>query len=68
MFALSGTTPEVDEFTDPSGSYSLVAEDEWTPILGRILDLESNMPEPGNVVGDVLIWDGTIWSAVTPVP
>lgn len=66
MFALSDTTPEVDEFADPSGSYSLVAEDEWTPILGRILDLEANMPEPGNVVGDVLIWDGTIWSAVTP--
>jgi hypothetical protein len=68
MFALSTTTPEVDEFTDPSGSYSLVAEDEWTPILGRILDLETNMPESGNVVGDVLIWDGTIWAAVTPTP
>jgi hypothetical protein len=68
MFALSATTPEVDEFTDPSGSYSLVAEDEWTPILGRILDLESNMPEPGNVVGDVLVWDGTVWTAVTPAP
>ena len=76
MFALSATTPEVDEFTDPSGSYSLVAEDEWTPILGRILELESDVAmlegnqvvPPGDTVGDVLIWDGTVWTAVTPAP
>jgi hypothetical protein len=76
MFALSDTTPEVEEFADPSGSYSLVAEAEWTPILGRILDLESGVSTlesnqvvpPGDAVGDVLIWDGTEWTAVTPAP
>ena len=68
MFALSATTPEVDEYVDPSGSYSLVAEDEWNALLQRILDLEANMPEPGSAVGDVLIWDGTNWQAVTPAP
>jgi hypothetical protein len=68
MFALSATTPEVDEFTDPSGTYSLVAEDEWTPILGRILDLEEAIPPPGNTIGDILIWDGTNWDAVDELP
>jgi hypothetical protein len=68
MFALSATTPEVDEFTDPSGSYSLVAEDEWTPILQRILDLEEAIPPPGNAIGDILIWDGTNWDAVDELP
>jgi hypothetical protein len=76
LFLLSATTPEVDEFTDPSGSYSLVAEDEWTPILGRILGIEEDVTAlegnqvvpPGDAVGDVLIWDGTVWAAVTPAP
>jgi hypothetical protein len=68
MFALSDTTPEVEEFADPSGSYSLVAEAEWTPILGRILDLEANAPPVGTEIGDVQIWDGTHWQAVTPAP
>jgi hypothetical protein len=76
LFALSATTPEVEEFADPSGSYSVVAEDEWTPILGRILELEDGVETlegnqvvpPGDAVGDVLIWDGTEWTAVTPAP
>jgi hypothetical protein len=68
FFSLSATTPEIEEFSDPSGSYSLVAEDEWTPILGRILDLEANAPPVGTEIGDVQIWDGTHWQAVTPAP
>jgi hypothetical protein len=68
LITLSTTTPEIEEFSDPSGSYSLVVEDEWTPILGRILDLEANAPPVGTEIGDVQIWDGTHWQAVTPAP
>ena len=72
MWALTSTVAEVEEFADPSGSYSLVAEDEWTPILGRILGLEEDVlalegnqvVPPGSTVGDVLIWDGDEWTAV----
>jgi hypothetical protein len=68
FFSLSATTPEIEEFSDPSGSYSLVTEDEWTPILGRILELEANAPPVGTEIGDVQLWDGTHWQAVTPAP
>lgn len=66
LIALTDTTPEADEYVDPSGSYSLVAEDEWTPILQRILDLEANAPPQGAAVGDIQVWNGTVWTAVPP--
>lgn len=64
LISLADTTPEVDEYVDPSGSYSLVAEDEWTPLLQRILDLEANAPPAGTAVGDIQVWDGSAWNAV----